>query len=129
MTHAKTKHTSTKTWMILIAIGLTAGALSGLIGIGGGIIIVPSLVFFLGFSQHEAQGTSIALMLPPIGILAVYNYYSSGNLNVKYAIIIACAFVIGAFFGSKMAIAMDEKKIKKIFGVLMLVIAVKMFFS
>ncbi|HVA98351.1 MAG TPA: sulfite exporter TauE/SafE family protein, partial [Bacteroidia bacterium] len=120
------KKSAVLTWVILIAIGLTAGALSGLIGIGGGIVIVPALVFFLGFSQHEAQGTSIALMLPPIGILAAYNYYASGDLNINFAIVIACAFIVGAFFGSKIAIAMDEKKIRKIFGVIMLLIAIKM---
>ena len=87
------------TLIILLLVGFAAGILSGLVGVGGGIIIVPALVYFVGLSQHSAQGTSLALMLPPIGILAAMNYYKSGMLNVKYALIIAIAFVIGGYFG------------------------------
>src|ERR1043165_6025265 len=87
--------------LILITIGLLAGMLSGLIGVGGGIIIVPALVYFLGFSQKEAQGTSLGLLLLPIGILAVMNYYNSKLIDVKVVAIMAIAFVVGGFLGSK----------------------------
>ena len=114
--------------IILIIIGLAAGVLSGMFGVGGGIIIVPALVFFLGMTQHEAQGTSLGLMLLPIGILAAMNYYKSGALDIKAGLIIAGAFVIGGFFGSKLSLSIDEVLLKRIFGVLMLVIAVRMIF-
>jgi uncharacterized membrane protein YfcA len=80
--------------VMLLLIGLAAGMLSGLIGVGGGIIIVPALIFFLGFNQHEAQGTSLGLLLLPIGILAVYNYYNKGYIDVKYVLIMAIGFLI-----------------------------------
>ena len=114
--------------IILILIGLGAGILSGLFGVGGGIIIVPALVFFMGMSQHEAQGTSLGLMLLPIGILAVMNYYKSGNLDIKAGLIIAGAFVIGGYFGSKISLNLDQLLLKRIFGVLLIIIAIKMIF-
>lgn len=120
---------TTSTLLILIGIGLLAGILSGLIGVGGGIIVVPALVYFLGLNQHMAQGTSLALMLPPIGILAAMNYYKAGELNVKYAIVIAVAFVIGGYFGSKISIEIiSESAMKKIFGIVMLIAAIKLVF-
>lgn len=117
-----------QTLIILAIIGACAGFLSGMIGVGGGIIIVPALVYFLGLSQHMAQGTSIALMLPPIGILAAMNYYKAGNLNVWYATIIALTFVLGGYFGSKVSLGMSQDVIKKVFGGIMLVVALKMIF-
>lgn len=87
---------------------------------------MPALVFFLGYSQHMAQGTSLVLMLPPIGLLAVYNYYRTGNTNITAALIIAAAFVVGAYFGSRFSLALDERVVKKIFGVLMIVAALKL---
>lgn len=113
---------------ILVCIGLAAGVLSGLFGIGGGVIMVPAMVLLLGMSQHNAQGTSIALMLLPIGVLAAYNYYQDGNLNIKYGLIIAAAFVVGGYFGSKLSIGMSENLLKKGFGLLMMVLALKMMF-
>lgn len=117
------------TLLILIFIGLTAGVLSGMIGLGGGVVMIPMMVMMLAMDQKMAQGTSIAIMLPPIGILAVYNYYQKGYVNMKYAAIIAAAFIIGGFFGSKAAIALPSDLIRKIFAVLLVAIAVKMFFS
>lgn len=114
------------TIVILLLIGLTAGILSGLIGIGGGIIIVPALVYFLGFSQHAAQGTSLGLLLPPVGILAVMNYYKKGFLDIKVVLIMAIAFIAGAFLGSKLSITFSEDKLKKFFAVVLLLIAGKM---
>lgn len=112
--------------LILVLIGITAGVLSGLFGVGGGIIIVPALVFFLGMTQHSAQGTSIGLMLLPIGILAAYNYYNTGNLNIRYGLIIAASFVIGGYFGSKLSLSIDEVLLKRVFGFLMLAVALKL---
>lgn len=117
------------TIVILVVIGILAGILSGMIGVGGGIIIVPALVYFLGMSQHGAQGTSLALMLPPIGILAAMNYYKAGELNVKYALIIAVAFIVGGYLGSKLSLTyISEAMMKKVFGIIMLIAAVKLVF-
>ena len=114
--------------LALVCIGLIAGMLSGLIGIGGGIIIVPMLLI-IGLTQQQAQGTSLAVMLPPIAFLAVYNYHKAGEIEWKYAIIIAAFFVIGSYFGSKIAITVDQKLLKKIFGAVLLIIAAKMLFT
>jgi uncharacterized membrane protein YfcA len=113
----------------LVLIGLAAGVLSGFVGIGGGLLIVPCLVYFLGLSQHEAQGTSLVMMLPPIGILACYNYYQSGNLNWKYGLVLASVFVVGAFFGSKFSLKLSPVTVKRIFGVILLFASIKMIFS
>ena len=114
--------------IILIIIGIAAGVLSGLFGVGGGIIIVPALVFFIGMNQHTAQGTSLGLMLLPIGILAAMNYFRSGNLDVRAGLIIAIAFVIGGFFGSKIALGIEEVMLKRIFGVMLLAVSIKLIF-
>ena len=111
-----------------MCIGLAAGILSGLIGIGGGIIIVPMLLL-LGLTQQQAQGTSLAVMLPPIAFLAVLNYHRSGQIEWKYAIIISVLFIVGSYFGSKIAINLNPKILKKIFGVVLLLIAGEMLFS
>lgn len=113
---------------ILIGIGLAAGMLSGMFGVGGGVIIVPALVYFLSMTQHQAQGTSLALMLLPIGILAVWNYYKSDAVNWKAGLIIAVAFVIGGYFGSKLSLNLSEVRLKQAFGVMMIAVAVKMIF-
>lgn len=112
--------------MILLAIGLAAGLLSGLVGVGGGIIIVPALVYFLGFSQHSAQGTSLGLLLLPVGIFGVMNYYKKGYLDIKVIIVMSIAFIVGAYFGSKISIGISEEKLKKFFALLLLLIAGKM---
>ncbi len=117
------------TILILILIGLTAGILGGMIGIGGGIVMIPMMVLMLAMDQKMAQGTSVAIMLPPIGILAVYNYYKAGYVNVRYAAIIAAAFIIGGYFGSKLALGIPTDVTKKIFAVIMVLIALKMFFG
>ncbi len=113
---------------ILLAVGLAAGVLSGLVGIGGGIIIVPVLVYFLGFSQHQAQGTTLFMFLMPIGILGVMNYHKQGYVDYKTALIIATTFVIGSYFGSKLAISIDQKTIKKVFGAIIIILGAKMLF-
>ena len=120
---------STSMLLILIVIGIVTGAMAGMLGIGGAIIMIPALVFFMGFSQQMSQGTSLAVMLPPIGILAAYNYYKAGQVNIKFAIILAVAFLIGSYFGSKLALTLPQPLLKKIFGVLLLLVAAKMLLS
>ncbi len=116
------------TFLILVAIGLFSGILGGVIGLGGGVIIIPAMVMFLAMDQRTAQGTSIAIMLPPIGIMAAYSYYKAGYVNVKYAAVIAIAFMLGGYFGSKMALSLPEQGIRKGFAILLCLIAAKMFF-
>jgi len=120
---------SISTILILVCIGVFAGIISGMIGIGGGLVIVPCLVYLLSFSQFGAQGTSIAAMLPPIGILAAYNYHRADAINWKFALIIAITFIIGGYLGSKLTLSfISESVLKKIFGVLMLISAIKLIF-
>lgn len=111
---------------LLLALGLAAGILSGLVGVGGGIIIVPALVFFLGFSQKAAQGTSLGLLLLPVGILAVLNYYNKGLIDVRVVLVMAAGFLLGGFFGSKLALALSEVAVKRIFAVVLFYTAFKM---
>ena len=115
--------------IILAIIGLISGILAGVLGVGGAIIVIPALVFILGMSQHEAQGTSLAFMIPPIGILAAWNYYKEGYVNWKFALILAIMFVVGAYFGSMLSVHLSDKVLRKIFGILLLLAAVKMIFS
>jgi len=117
------------TIIILVIIGLLAGILSGIVGIGGGLIIIPMLILFLGTSQHVAQGTSLAVMLPPIGFLAALNYYKAGFVEWKFALIIAITFVIGGYLGSKFAIGISPTILKKVFGALLFIAAIRMIFS
>jgi len=114
------------TLFILVLIGLAAGVLGGMFGVGGGLIIVPALMLALSLGPKEAQGTSVAVMLPPIGILAAMNYYKAGYLNIKYALVIALAFIVGGWFGSKLAIMLPDAMMKKVFAGFMLITAIKM---
>ncbi|MFI5164459.1 MAG: sulfite exporter TauE/SafE family protein [Bacteroidia bacterium] len=114
---------------ILLALGLVAGILSGMVGIGGGIIIVPALVYFLGFSQHSAQGTVLFMFLLPIGVLGVYNYWQKDYVDFKVAAIMAITFFAGSFIGSKTAIAIDQTMLKRIFGVIIFFLSLKMIFG
>ncbi len=125
----KSKQLNMTTIVILLCIGLFAGILSGMVGIGGGVIIVPALVYFMSMSQHEAQGTSLAVLLLPVGVLAVYQYYQAGYVDVRSSLIIATTFVVGGLIGSKIAIAVDQNMLKKIFGIFMLLISLKMIFG
>jgi uncharacterized membrane protein YfcA len=119
---------STTTIFILIAIGLFAGLLSSVIGIGGGIVIVPALVFLLLMNQKMAQGTSLALLLPPVGIFAVINYYKAGYVDLKVAGVLIVAFVAGSFVGSKFALGLPENIIKKVFGAFLMLVSIKYLF-
>jgi uncharacterized membrane protein YfcA len=120
---------STSIVLILIIIGIITGIMAGMLGIGGAIIMIPALVFLLGISQQTAQGTSLAVMLPPIGVIAAYNYYKAGFVNIKFAIILAVFFLVGSYFGSKFALNIPQNILKKIFGVLLLLVAAKMLLS
>ena len=112
--------------IILIAIGLVGGFIAGSLGVGGGIIIVPALIFILGLTQHQAQGTSLAMMLAPIGILAALNYYREGYVNIGYALVLMAVFILGGYLGSLFAIHLPATALKKIFGILMLVVGLRM---
>lgn len=120
---------STTTILILLSIGLLAGVLSGFVGIGGGIIIVPALVLLLGMTQHQAQGTSLFVLMMPVVILSVMNYWKSGNVNWKYGLIIAIAFVIGGYIGSKLSLKLSPAIVKLIFGVIMAYLSVRLMIS
>ena len=117
------------TLLILLLIGLLSGAVGGILGLSGGVILIPSLIYFVGLSQHEAIGTSLAVMLPPIGLFAAFNYYKAGQVNIKYALILAVAFMIGSYFTSRIAINLPENTIRKMFSILLMIIALKMFFQ
>ncbi len=115
--------------LILVLIGLTAGIFGGMVGLGGGVIMIPAMVFLLGMSQLEAQGTSLAIMLPPIGIFAAINYYKAGHIDWRYALIIAAAFTVGGYFGSKIALNIPADLVRKIFAISVIAIALRMFFK
>ncbi len=115
--------------VLFIAIGLVAGILSGIFGIGGGVIIVPALIYLCGFSQLKAQGTSLAVLLPPVGILAFIEYYKKGQVNVQAGVLICIFLIIGSVFGSKIVNYIPLSILKKSFGILMILISLKMIFS
>ncbi len=117
--------------LILIVVGLLAGVFSGMFGVGGGVVMVPIMVFALGYTQHQAQGTSLAVLAVPVTFFAAYTYHTTGEhpINFKYAFIIAICFVFGGYFGTKIAISISETLLKKIFSLLLIVVAIKMFFS
>ncbi len=111
-------------------LGLVAGVISSMVGIGGGVVIVPVLVFMFSMSQKTAQGTSLVMLLPPIGVLAVVNYYKAGYVDFKIAGVLIVAFIVGSYFGSKVAMNLQESTLKRIFGVFLMLLAVKyLFFS
>lgn len=125
----KRKKMTLSTVLFLLLIGLLAGVLSGSVGVGGGVIMVPLAIWFLGFSQHQAQGMSLAVLAVPVTFLAAYTYHKNGHtLDWRYALIIAAAFVVGGFFGSKVAVNINQQVLKKIFGVILIIVAIKMIF-
>ncbi|PKV50506.1 hypothetical protein ATE84_2564 [Aquimarina sp. MAR_2010_214] len=120
---------NTSVLISLILIGLLAGFFSGTLGIGGSVIMIPLLILWVNFSQHEAQGTSLAVLAVPVTLLAAYNYYQEGFVNWKYAVVIAVTFIIGGYLGSKLAISINQALLKKIFGGVLLLVAIKMIFG
>jgi uncharacterized membrane protein YfcA len=117
------------TTTLSILIGLVAGVMSGLIGIGGGTIIIPALVYLFGLGQHQAQGTTLAIMIPPIGLLAAWTYWRHGYVNLSMAAFICLGFFLGGLFGAKIAVALPQDLLKKIFGLALLLISLRMIFS
>jgi len=116
-------------WLLFILLGLAAGTMSGLVGIGGGVIIVPALVMLFGFSQKLAQGTTLALLVPPIGILAAYTYYKRGDVNLYAAGFIIAGFAVGSLIGARYVENLSNATVVRIFGVLLLMLALKMLIS
>lgn len=117
-----------QTILILVLLGIAAGVLSGLVGVGGGIIIVPGLIFILAFSQKMAQGTSLGILLLPIGILGVIQYYKQGYIDMKVVALISLGFLLGSYYGSKLALSLSQESLKKIFAVFLILMAIKMLF-
>lgn len=113
-------------WLLFIILGLAAGAASGIVGIGGGVIIVPALIFLFGFSQKLAQGTTLALLVPPIGILAAWSYYKQGNVNISAASFIVVGFVIGSFLGARYISHLSNATATRIFALFLIAIAIRM---
>ncbi len=114
---------------LFLFLGLLSGFLSGLIGLGGGVIIVPSLIVLFGMSQHQAQGTTLALMVPPIGLLAAWTYYQQGYVDLKIAALICIGFFFGGFLGARLAIGISNEILQKVFGIALLLISLKMIFT
>ena len=112
--------------MLYVILGFVVGIFGGVIGLGGGIVMIPALVMLFGFGQHEAQGTTLAMMVPPIGIAAAWVYYKQGCVDLKVAALCALGFVLGGFFGAKLATALSNAALRKVFGVALLVISLKM---
>ena len=110
-----------------VLLGLAAGVLSGLLGIGGAVVMIPALVFLFGFSQHRAEGTTLALMIPPIGIFAVMPYFKRGLVDVRAAALICVGFIIGGYIGGRLSVGIPAAALQKMFAVLLVAIAVKLF--
>ena len=127
----KTSRMDYQAFIILILIGLAAGVLSGLVGVGGGIILVPALVYFLGYNQHQAQGTSLGVLTFPVTILAFLAYYRDGittgsPIDLKVILIVAGGFLIGGLLGSSIAVKIDQQALKKLFALILFYTAIKM---
>ena len=114
---------------MIILVGLAAGIAGGFLGIGGGIIMVPALVFFFGMTQHQAQGTVLATMVPPIGLLAAMKYYYAGNVKIKIAVFLCMGFFVGGLLGAQCAHYISETLLKRIFGIVLFFISIRLIFA
>jgi len=114
--------------ILLFLIGLAAGALSGLLGVGGATILIPALIIIYKMSQHMSQGTSLAALLLPVGLLAVMKYWQAGNVNIRFAALIAIGFLVGGYFGAAYAQPMVDETLRKLFGLYLLIISLRMLF-
>jgi uncharacterized membrane protein YfcA len=112
----------------ILIVGVLAGFMSSLVGIGGGLVIVPALVLVFGLNQKEAQGTSLLMLSLPVAFMGAFNYYKAGYANWKIALMLAATFIIGGYLGSKVALNLEMSVIKKIFAVFMIVISIKYLF-
>ena len=118
-----------QTILLLLLTGFLGGLLSGAMGVGGGIVMVPMMVFLLGMTQHEAQGTYLGMMIPPLALFSAINYWKAGNINWKYALILMITFMLGSYFGSYIANNyLNDNTLRKIFAIIMLITALKMLF-
>ena len=115
--------------LLYLLLGWVAGIISGLIGIGGGTIIVPALVFLFGLSQHQSQGTTLALLIPPIGLLAAWTYYKQGYVDLKIASLICAGFFFGGLIGANIATGLSNKLLERVFGISLFLISLKMIFT
>ena len=113
-------------WYLFAIVGAFAGYISGLVGIGGGVVIVPALIYMAGLSQQTAQGTTLAMLLLPIGALAVWNYMKAGHVNWSLALLLSIGYIAGSWFGSKMALSLNSTELKRIFAVFLVVVAGKL---
>jgi uncharacterized membrane protein YfcA len=116
-------------WIQYIALGLVAGIASGLLGIGGGLILIPAMVYIFGLTQHQAQGTTLALMVPPIGLLAALKYYQAGNVKLGMALFICVGFFVGGLLGAIVVEKMPDVILKRSFGVILFLASLKMIFG
>jgi uncharacterized membrane protein YfcA len=114
--------------LLLTLLGVAAGVASGVVGIGGGIILVPALVFLFGLSQHQAQGTTLALLVPPIGILAAWAYWKQGFVDLRIAALVCVGFVVGSLVGAKLSLGLPDHVLQRVFGVMLFLISLKMIF-
>jgi len=112
--------------ILYVLLGLLTGVFSGMFGLGGGIIIIPALVFLFGLSQHQAQGTTLALMVPPIGLLAAWTYYKAGFVDIKIAAFVCLGFFFGGLLGAKLVVGLSDPFLRRLFGIVLLMIAIKM---
>lgn len=115
-------------WMMLL-VGLVVGMVSGVVGIGGGILFVPALVWLAGMDQHKAQGTSIGALLAPVGILAFWEYYRNGQADIRIAAFLAVGFLVGAYFGAVGAQHLSELWLRRVFAITLVVVAARMWFA
>jgi uncharacterized membrane protein YfcA len=117
------------TTLILLAIGLVAGVFAGMFGIGGGLIIVPALLFLVKLKEVEAIGTSLAALIPPVGLLGAIEYYRNGYINVRYAGLVALGLFVGAYFGARIMVSLPPDLTRRLYAVFLLVIAARMLFA
>ncbi len=118
----------TPDFLKFILIGVAGGSVSGLVGLGGGIVLIPLMVYFLGFSQHQAQGTTLALLVPPVGLLAAWTYYREGYVDLKVAIFACLGFFVGALLGAKIATILPQDILRRVFGASLFLVSLQMIF-